>query len=308
MTYVVGSGSGTFQAEIQADPYASYYDADGVVIKYPFGYDPEEDPPPDEVYVTDLDVHDHSIGAIITEFDAYEFLGIFDGGWEGEGERVFRPGQVTSRATTNGWTVISLTDPSTITTHRKARIRFRVSTSLARDLEYQDISMQRHEYTRSLLLGYGYYMTEEQEATGWLPANPAQAYEHASVGGSVGDDEWSIRFEGNGGATLINGSETDIFEIEADTWYVLDYDGTGGTARFTLHLSAGGGLGEQVATTERSRGDPGAPGSVSLSSTSYLWAGSMEVDFDWIRVWTEEAVVPLHQAHAGGFYGPVMVS
>lgn len=171
-----------------------------------------------------------------------------------------------------------------------ARFRFRVSTALDRDLEYQGISRRRHAYMRSLYLGYDYFLTPAQAAAGWEDDPVPTLVESAEFGGRIGSDEWLIRFEGDGQATLVNRSaggepgETAVFTIEADTWYILELDGTGGEARVTLFLAAGDEPGAQVATTARTRSAPGAPWDLVIWSDSELWADALEVSYDWIRV------------------------
>ena len=173
---------------------------------------------------------------------AHEFLDIVDGGWEGEGERVFRAEPVTERTLCHGYSGISLREPSVITTVPAARFRFRVSTALERDLEYQGICRRRHPYMRSLYLGYDYFLTPAQAAAGWEDDPAPTLVESAEFGGRIGADEWLIRLEGNGQATLVNRSaggepgETATFAIQADTWYLLELDGTDGEARVTLFI------------------------------------------------------------------------
>ena len=234
------------------------------------------------VYVTDLPVHEPGVGYPWESY-AHEFLDIVDDGWEGEGERVFRPTPVTERTLCHGYSGISLREPSVITTVPAARFRFRVSTALERDLEYQGISRRRHAYMRSLYLGYDYFLTPAQAAAGWEDDPAPTLVESAEFGGRIGDDEWLIRFEGDGQATLVNRSsggepgETEAFTIEADTWYLLELDGTGDEARVTLFLAAGDEPGAQVATTTRSRSAPGAPWDLVIWSDSELWADALEV-------------------------------
>ena len=196
MPYEVGGGHGTFTTTADTlPPYDELY-GDGMVTLYPYGWHPG-DPPPPVVYVTDLPVHEPGVGYPWESY-AHEFLGIVDGGWEGEGERVFRPTPVTERTLCHGYSGISLREPSVITTVPAARFRFRVSTALERDLEYQGISRRRHAYMRSLYLGYDYFLTPAQAAAGWEDDPAPTLVESAEFGGRIGDDEWLIRFEGNG--------------------------------------------------------------------------------------------------------------
>jgi len=302
--YAVSDGYARFNLTWSEYLYSQY--GDGTVAVFDNIY---ETPPADIVYVTDLPVDDSWPYA--DPFYAPEFVSHYDASfYTSEQPRTYRPADITDWFSMASQQVITLTYPSIITSNYKARWKFRTS-SIDRPLEYQNIMVKWHGYTRIVYyIGlYLYYMTSPQVADGWMyevpetyMSNPyGTVEESALLGGYVNGDEWQIRLDGNGtamlrgfpggdwqgggvGAAIYANTDEDPFEIEADTWYILEYeagelddpDGLGGYARFTLCLANGDEPGDGVAEVIYQRDPPTKSamiyGDGEVLSEGYLYA------------------------------------
>jgi len=303
--YAVSDGLARFNsiwAEYSYDQFGT-----GYVAEYDNIY---ETPPPTMVYVTDIPISDEFPSEGPAEQWAAEFVAYYDAAfYTSEQPRTYRSSPIVSTYTLGAQQIISLTSPSVITNNYKTRWKFRTS-SVDRPLEYQNMMVKWHAYMLYVWnIGiYEYFMTSLQAAQGWLyevegtfRQNPyGTAEEHAYIGGFTNGDEWQIRFDGSGtavlrgfpggdwqggiGAAIYADFDDDPFEIEADTWYILEYeageiedpDGLGGYARFTLCLANGDEPGAGVAEVIYQRDPPTQTtmiyGDGEVISEGYLYA------------------------------------
>ncbi len=255
--YIVQDGYGRIITTVDPYSYATY--GNGMIYLYPYAWQ-EGDPLPPYVYVEDLGVGEWPPGAIGYHMNASRFIGIIDlRPWqENQPPRTYYPYAIPYMSSGGGTQEISLTAPSVITGHYRAKWKVRISDALAdRPMYYQAVHFQRYGYNQGLLWEYFYFLTEEDVAAGWIDMyNPFE--EGAGFSGYLNRSSvyaWTVSLRGNGLASLDVADSQAIFEIASNTWYIVELEAgvsettpSGGFLRVTINVADGDAAGAAAAT------------------------------------------------------------